>query len=70
MDTYIVRIYRRTSSSAPEPVGTVERIGSGERVGFAGRKELLDQLLAPQPPNAAEDRGDPPIADKTARRRR
>ncbi len=47
MDTFIVRIYRRTSKSTQELAGTVEHVGSGKRTGFAGRAQLLDQLLKP-----------------------
>jgi hypothetical protein len=47
MDTFIVRLYRRQPSSPQEAVGTVERVGSGERSGFADREELLEHLLAP-----------------------
>ena len=50
MDTFIVRFYRRTPSSPQDVVGTVERVGSDERAGFAGREELLEHLLAPPAP--------------------
>ena len=52
METFIVRIYRGISTSVHEPAGTVERVGSGDRVGFSGRQQLLDCLLL------AERRGD------------
>jgi hypothetical protein len=45
MDTFVVRIYRGTRASAQELAGTVERVGSGDRVGFSGRDQLLDCLL-------------------------
>ena len=48
METFIVRIYRGISTSAREPAGTVERVGSGDRVGFSGRGQLLDCLLVPE----------------------
>ena len=44
MDTFVVRIYRRSSHSMDEVVGTVECVGCGERQGFAGRDELWDRL--------------------------
>jgi hypothetical protein len=57
MDTFIVRFYRRQPRSPQDVVGTVERVGSGERSGFAGREELLEHLLAPPP--GADTRSDP-----------
>jgi hypothetical protein len=47
MDTFIVRIYRRKARTADEPAGTIEHVGTGDRVGFASARELLDRLLAP-----------------------
>jgi hypothetical protein len=49
VDTFIVRIYRRTLRSMQELAGTVEHVGSGKRAGFASREQLLDQLLTPDP---------------------
>ena len=46
METFIVRIYRGIPASPQELVGTVERVGSGDREGFAGREQLLQCLLA------------------------
>jgi len=48
MDTFIVRIYRRKARVAEEPAGTIEHVGTGDRVGFASARELLDRLLAPR----------------------
>jgi hypothetical protein len=48
MDTFIVRIYRQTAKLADEPAGTIEHVESGDRVGFATARELLDRLLAPR----------------------
>ena len=48
MDTFIVRIYRRKATAADEPAGTIEHVGTGDRVGFASARELLDRLLAPR----------------------
>jgi hypothetical protein len=45
METFIVRFYRRTPKSLQDVAGTVERVGSGERAGFASERELLDRLL-------------------------
>jgi hypothetical protein len=42
VETYIVRLYRQSSL---EPAGTVERVRSGDRIGFAGREQLLECLL-------------------------
>jgi hypothetical protein len=47
MDTFIVRIYRRIAGCLEEPAGTIERVGTGERVGFSDSRELLERLLAP-----------------------
>lgn len=55
MDSYIVRFYRRAPHSSQEVVGTVERIGSGERSAFAGQDELLQRLLAPAPADPTAD---------------
>ena len=46
MDTFIVRIYRRIAGRAEEPAGTIERVGTPERVGFSDSRELLERLLA------------------------
>jgi len=48
METFIVRVYRGTPACAQELAGTVERVGTGDRVGFSGRDQLLDRLLAPR----------------------
>ena len=48
METFIVRIYRGTPACTRELAGTVERVGTGDRVGFSGRDQLLDRLLAPR----------------------
>jgi hypothetical protein len=48
METFIVRIYRRKARADDEPAGTIEHVGTGDRVGFASARELLDRLLAPR----------------------
>ena len=48
METFIVRIYRGIRASLQEPAGTVERVGSADRVGFSGADQLLRCLLAPE----------------------
>ena len=45
METFIVRIYRGVTTSAQELAGTVERVGSGDRVGFSGHAQMLDCVL-------------------------
>jgi hypothetical protein len=45
MESFIVRVYRRAVGSHGEPVGTVERVGGGERVAFTNRDELLARLF-------------------------
>jgi hypothetical protein len=55
MDTYILRIYRR-STTAPDVLhGTVERVGAKARNAFASRDQLWALLKVPaatdeQPP--------------------
>ena len=49
METFIVRIYRGIPARVQELAGTIERVGSGDRVGFSGRDQLLDCLLATEP---------------------
>lgn len=61
METFIVRFYRRTWKSLQEAAGTVERVGSGERTGFSGERELLDRLLQAGAPR--ERRGDFPASE-------
>ncbi|MCC6195949.1 MAG: hypothetical protein IT518_15945 [Burkholderiales bacterium] len=46
-----MRIYRRIDASAGEPVGTIERVGTGERVGFCDSRELILHLLAADRPS-------------------
>ena len=53
MDTFIVRIYRKVTRDAEEPVGTVEHVESGERAGFSDVRQLLTRLLAPRPDRGA-----------------
>jgi hypothetical protein len=68
MDSFIVRFYRRTPRAPQEVVGTVERIGSGERSAFAGHDELLERLLAP-PDRAPPEEPDPlPGSDEASKR--
>jgi hypothetical protein len=66
METFIVRIYRGIPARVQELAGTVERVGSGDRVGFSGRDQLLDCLLAAGPraesahhPRSVDDSADP-----------
>jgi hypothetical protein len=58
VDTFIVRIYRRTLKSMQELAGTVEHVGSGRRAGFASREQLLDRLLKPDPGSGGGADGD------------
>ncbi len=64
MDTYVVRIYRR-SGAAAGPAGTIEHVESGERVGFASARELLERLLARRggPTLAAASPPLPPLSE-------
>ena len=45
METFVVRVYRGIDASAQELAGTVERVGSGDRVGFSCGEELLEFVL-------------------------
>jgi hypothetical protein len=62
METFIVRLYRGGPASDQELAGTVERVGSGDRVGFSGKDQLLDCLQAAERGGDAEhhphDRGE------------
>ena len=49
MDSYIVRIYRRSNEPGSEVAGLVERVGNGERQAFASSGELWRFLAAPLP---------------------
>jgi hypothetical protein len=63
MDTYILRIYRR-SAAVPEVMhGTLERAGARERAAFASRDELWALLSAPAPPASSQ----PPDTEKSNR---
>jgi len=48
METFIVRFYRRQARPPGDSVGTVERVGSDERMGFSSPQELLKRLLEPE----------------------
>jgi hypothetical protein len=48
VDTFIVRIYRRIAGCCGELAGTIESVGTGERVGFSDSGELLERLLTPE----------------------
>jgi hypothetical protein len=67
VDTFIVRIYRRLSEPAQGPVGTVECVGCGERVGFIGRDELFRHLFAAE--SHAHERDPPDCGNETAESR-
>jgi len=56
METFIVRIYRGIPTSARELAGTVERVGSGDRVGFSGEAQLLACLHGGQRADDGDDR--------------
>jgi hypothetical protein len=60
MDTFIVRIYRRIARSADEPAGTVEHVESGDRVGFASARELLDRLFGASVTTCRSPASEPP----------
>jgi hypothetical protein len=60
METFIVRIYRGITTSAQELAGTVERVGSGDRMGFSGREQLLGCLLVAERGSDADDRSRSP----------
>jgi hypothetical protein len=45
VESFIVRVYGRRPDDESEPLGTVERVGSGERGAFSGWDQLVDTLL-------------------------
>ncbi|MEX0959821.1 MAG: hypothetical protein WDZ63_11095 [Burkholderiales bacterium] len=49
MDSYIVRIYRRTTESGREVAGLVERVGNGRRRAFGTSEELWAFLTERMP---------------------
>jgi hypothetical protein len=51
MDTYILRIYRRSAPALKAVNGTLERVGAQERAAFASRDELWALLVAPAKPD-------------------
>ena len=61
METFVVRIYRGIRASVQELAGTVECVGTGDRVGFSGGDHLLDCLLATHRREDGEQ--DPPDTD-------
>jgi len=44
MESFIVRIYRRSEPAQPGPVGTVEDAVTGERIAFHNPEELMAVL--------------------------
>jgi hypothetical protein len=40
IDSYVVRIYRRSSESSREAAGLIERAGDGRRMAFSSSQEL------------------------------
>jgi len=67
VETFIVRIYRGNAASANELAGTVERVGSGDRVGFSGHEQLLGCLLLRDHPGGHEDSSRTPSEPSDAR---
>jgi len=65
METFIVRLYRDGHAAEQELAGTVERVGSGDRVGFSGRDQLLDCLRVTKATDELER--DPLDADEGGR---
>jgi hypothetical protein len=52
LDSYIVRIYRRSAESGREVAGLVERVGNGRRRAFGSSEELWDFLTGRIPAKA------------------
>ena len=55
VDTYIVRIYRKVTRDAEDPVGTIEHVESGERSGFSDVRGLLARLFTRRRHRDAKD---------------
>ena len=51
MDTYVLRIYRRSTGVSQEIYGTLEQVGVKVRAAFASREELWALLAAPAAAN-------------------
>jgi hypothetical protein len=63
MDTYILRIYRRSATALGTVHGTLERVGVQERASFASRDELWGLLVAPAQPD--DSSSEPPGTDES-----
>lgn len=44
MESFVIRIYRRTDAGQPTLVGTLESVASGQRRAFHSRTELVAML--------------------------
>jgi hypothetical protein len=53
-DTYIVRLYRRSSGDRVQLVGVVERVRTGRKTPFHNMTELWDVLALDRPRSAGE----------------
>jgi hypothetical protein len=49
MESYIVRVYRRSDEPGSEVAGLAERVGDGKRQAFSSSGELWRFLAAPLP---------------------
>ena len=49
MDTYIIRIFRRSEQDPEEIIGTTEHIETGQKQGFKDLKNLCGIIAKPGP---------------------
>jgi hypothetical protein len=63
MDTYILRIYRRSATASKAMHGTLQRVGVLERAAFASRDELWALLVASAQPD--DPSSGPPGTDES-----
>lgn len=55
MESYIVRVYRRSGEAGREASGLVERVGNGGRQAFSSGEELW-RIIAVAPGSASQSR--------------
>jgi len=55
MESYIVRVYRRSDQAGREASGLVERVGNGGRQAFASSEELW-RFIAVAPGSPSQNR--------------
>ncbi|MBU4318624.1 MAG: hypothetical protein KKF30_15310 [Proteobacteria bacterium] len=54
MDSYLIRIYRRSQDEPEKIVGIIEDINSGLKQSFKNLAELCNTITTPQPQGSAD----------------